>query len=138
MPILLRKDRMNLGSQGVQTRATAVGVDPFNHHAIIDRHNVNSRLGFLTAAQSRTSLGYISLSSHHAKQFSLPHMPQHSAVSIHQMDWADTLGIIAPYPNPFSSHPMEVFWSSGNCLECPSIQLTFANEPNPNGSPHRH
>ena len=64
--------------------------------------------------------------------------PQHSAVSIHQMDWADTLGIIAPYPNPFSSHPMEVFWPSGNCLECPSIQLPFANEPNPNGSPHRH
>ena len=64
--------------------------------------------------------------------------PQHSAVSIHQMDWADTLGIIASYPNPFSSHPMEVFWPSGNCPECPSIQLPFANEPNPNGSPHRY
>ena len=33
--------------------------------------------------------------------------PRHTAVSIHQMDWADTLGRIAPYPNPFSSHPME-------------------------------
>ena len=63
-------------------------------------------------------------------------MTQHSALSIHQTDWADTLGIIVSYHNPFSSHPMEIFWPSGNCLKCSSIKLPFANEPNPNGYPH--
>ena len=63
--------------------------------------------------------------------------PQHSAVSIHQVDWPDTLGRIAPHPSPSCSHPMEVSWTSGNCRDYPSNQPPFANEPTSNRSSHR-
>ena len=42
--------------------------------------------------------------------------PRHSAVSIHQVDWPDTLGRIAPHPSPSCSHPMEVSWTSVTAL----------------------
>ena len=43
----------------------------------------NSRIDIMLLTQSRTNLGYISLSSYYTKQF-------HSAVSIHQVDLVDT------------------------------------------------
>ena len=63
--------------------------------------------------------------------------PRHSAVSIHQVDWPDTLGRIAPHPSPSCSHPMEVSWTLGNCLDYPSNQTPFANEPTSNRSSRR-
>ena len=135
MPILLQQYRINLASPGFRTRASAVEVVPLNHHAIIYCHNTNSRFGVLIPAQSRSNLGYISLSSHHAKQFSLPHHA--STFSRIHAPCGQTLLVESP-PNPSpSSHPMEVFWPSGNCPDCLSIQLHFANEPNSYRSPQR-
>ena len=69
--------------------------------------------------------------------FLCPTTPRHSAVSIHQVDWADTLGRTASHPSPSCSHPIEVSQPSGNCPDHPSIQLPFASEPTSNRSPHR-
>ena len=117
---------MNLGSLRVRTRATAVGVVPLNHHAIIYRHNVNSRLDFLIPAQSRTSLGFISLSSHHTKQFSLPH----HAPTFSRIHPPDGLGRYSwyncPLSQPISSHPMEV---SGHQVTALNAQASNSSLP---------
>ena len=108
-----------------------VGVGHLNHLAIIYCCEANSRLELLPTVQSRTNLGHISLFSYYTtlNNFLFPTTHQHSALSIHQVDWAETLGRITPHPSPSCSHPMEVFLPSGNCPDCPSIKLAFAHEP---------
>ena len=109
-----------------------------NHHAIIYRRMVNSRLAVLVLIKSRSKLGHKSLSSHYTKQFS-PCLttPQDSATSIYQVDWTDALGRTASHPSPSCSDPTEVPWPSDNCPGNPRIQLPFASKPSSNRSPHR-
>ena len=108
-----------------------------NHHAIIYRRVENSRPAVLVPAPSRTNLGQFFFPVTTLNNFLYLATPQHSAVSIHQVDWPDTLGRIAPHPSPSCSHPMEVSWTSGNCRDYPSNQPPFANEPTSNRSSHR-
>ena len=101
------KDSINLVSPGIQTRTSAVGVGHLSQHAIIYRRMENSRTDVLLLAQSSTNLGHISLSSHHTKQFPVPHhAPTFSRIH--------TLGRIAPHPSLSRLHPIEVSWPLGN------------------------
>ena len=110
-----------MASPRIRTGDSTVAVGHLSHHAITWHLMENSRTDQLPLAQSRTNLGHVSFSSHHTKQFSLPHhAPTFSRIP--------TLCRIAPHPSPSCPHPMEVSWPLGNCPDYPSIPLPFASE----------
>ena len=119
-----------MASLGIRTGTSAVGVGHLNHHAMIYSRVTNSKIDVLVLAQSSINLGYISLSSHHTKQFSLPH---HAPTFSH----VHTLGRITPHPRPSCPNPMEVSWLLGNCPDYPSIPLPFASRLTSNRSLNR-
>ena len=77
-----------------------------NYHAMIYHLVANCRLAMLVWAQSSTDLAIFLFPVITLNNFLCPTMPQHSAISIHQVDQADTLGRIAPQSSPSCFHPI--------------------------------
>ena len=81
-------------------------VVPLNHHAIIYRHNANSKLVVQYQPNPGLTLDIFLFLVTTLNNFLCHTTPRHSALSIHQMDRADTLGRIAPIP----AHSRPIPW----------------------------